>query len=49
MSSSLKEDLASLKIDRNRSRSSTYQPKPKEQEQQAGHVSYKPVRGRVVR
>lgn len=46
MSSSLKDDLASLKIDRSRSRpSAASQPQP----QSAGHVSYKPSAARVVK
>lgn len=50
MSSSLKDDLASLKIDRSRSRpSAVSQPQPQPQTQSSGHVSYKPVAARVVK
>lgn len=53
MSSSLKEDLASLKIDRNRGRSGPIRPNPQPQPQPElqpdGYVSYRATEGRVVR
>ncbi len=52
MSSSLKEDLASLKIDRNRSRPTAVahpQSQPQPQPQSSSHVSYRPTSAKTVR
>ena len=51
MSSSLKEDLASLKIDRSRGKVAGLQPASQAQKelQPQGYVSYKPSEGRTVR